>query len=427
MTVEEFKQLAPEPNGVLLLFNNLGGGNYSTNDLLIAVSSSDFISNGVTIASGSDNDQTIADATGFILDISGSNHKARIVDKIRYERGLNDHYYLKFTTINFSSTVSENLILYGSNITFTSDQLDADFVNSDYNALHNNAEKSVESNYIFKVDRKKNEIVPVNLNEINFGTAEKAETQASNYSIIGLENSKYGGAKTTKTEYGTFPAIAATEFEGAVYTTISGSVQAQDLFICSQSAEDRNIKTYYFSTNKEATSVTQGDGISDASLPRVRTTRLFFSGSKFGEGLKYSAPGSGETDFAVPTFIDIESGDVLAFGYLLGPGQTTAYENVLVNSVEFVSESVNGPIVGTSGSVQRGYLADIDSVSNLDGTTDWSNSFVFSVHKYTPDIIYEIDGSIPYRVVNKRLYLKETGEVFYVDDKGQVLAKTIDC
>ena len=302
------------------------------------------------------------------------------------------------------------------------------FKNSDFNVLLNNTEKNRTRKGVYIVERGTKDITPSNLSAINDGYAQKAEILELNYSSTGLKNSRYDGAKTTKAEYGILPAISATEFEGAVYTNIpSGSTQQQDIFICSQSIEARHYKTLVFSINKQATSVTQGDGITDSILPRIRTTRIFFSGSKVGDTDGFSAPSASQTDFAVSSLLDIEQGDILAFSYFSGPGQTTSYENVLVNSVEYISESLNGPIIGTSGSVQRGYLSDIDSVSILDETTNWAGSSVFSIHKYTPDIVYEVNGNVPNRIINKRLYLKETGEVFYVDEKGQVLAKTIDC
>lgn len=450
MTVSEFKQIAPEQNSINILHEKISGlydeNIYSTTDLTIAVSSSDYTSSNQVIASGSLNDRTIADADSFSIVISGSKYNATILEKQRFiEKILSSsgdnhyaltngdpYYYIKFTPINFTGNYSDIEVLGKeidpSTIIFKSSQLDTDFRVSEYNALDNNADRSTKDQYIQKVDRSRKQVNPVNLSAILSDVAPKADSIESNYTATGLVNSKYKGSKTDKAEYGTFPAIGAVQFEGALYTNIpTGSSQQQDAYICSQSVEDRNYKTLLFSVNRQSTSVTQGDGITDASLPRIRTTRLFFSGSKVGDTDGFSAPSGSQKDFAVSSFIDIKSGDILAFSFFLGPAQTTVYENVLVESVEFISESLNGPIIGTSGSVQRGYLSDIDSVSTEDGTKDWSATSVFSIHKYTPDIIYELNGNVPYRIVNKRLYLRETGEVFYVDERGQVLAKTIDC
>lgn len=456
MTINEFKQIYQQPQQDSILFLvepvDVLTGKYTTSDMLVSVSSSDYKVDGEVIRSGSSNDRAIADADSFSVTLDGSKHNATILEKEKYfekiiaTTGSNNYtlfygdpyYYVKFTPINFtllSTYLREPLRVHKeinqinpSNTFFNSEKLSVDFRTSQYNLIENNTDKSVKSKYVQKVDRSIMQVNPVNLGDILNNVAEKAEVQESNYTITGLKNSKYIGSKTNKNEYGTFPSISATEFEGAIYPSIpSGSTQLQDQYICSQSTEERDIRTLYFSINKDTTSITQGDGITDTVIPRIRTTRLFFSGSlKVGE-VNYTAPNANGTNFAVPTFLNIEEGDVLTFSYFLGPGQTSAYENVLVESVQYVSESLNGPVTGTSGSVQREYLKDIDSVAIYTKNQNWSAGNVFAIHKYTPDIIYGINGSIPYRIVNKRLYLKETGEVFFVDDRGRVLAKTIDC
>ncbi len=453
MTQQEFRQIVPTEGGSLILYRFIQG----------AFPFYGYKIEGVSISRNSCSQQEISniatDIRKITLNISGSNYTANVSKEYGYETHINyvinpfnvtthippnsnpfddtaivcDLGFVSYSLApNFrldgEVPVSPLDIGYISHITSGSDSssLELEFNKTDFNVLYNNVQKGISSRNRFIVDRFNKDVNPINLNSIINDTAKKAEVNEFSYTSIGLANSKYNGSKTTKNEYGTFPAIGATEFKGAVYSNLSASFQQQDLSICSQSTDERSIKSFYFASNKDATSVTQAGGISNTDLPRIRTTRLFFSGSKL-DGSTWSAPASEGTSFAVPTFLDVEPGDVLAFGYFLGPGQTSAYENVLVNSIEFISESLNGPIIGTSGSVQRGYLNNIDSVSTLGKSTNWSGGNFFSIHKYTPDIIYEINGNVPYRVVNKRLYLQETGEVFYVDDRGRVLTKTIDC
>ena len=88
MTVSEFKQIAPEQNSINILHEKISGlydeNIYSTTDLTIAVSSSDYTSSNQVIASGSLNDRIIADADSFSIVISGSKYNATILEKQRF-------------------------------------------------------------------------------------------------------------------------------------------------------------------------------------------------------------------------------------------------------------------------------------------------------------------------------------------------------
>ena len=95
-----------------------------------------------------------------------------------------------------------------------------------------------------------------------------------------------------------------------------------------------------------------------------------------------------------------------------------------MTSVEYKSGSLGGPVTQTTASFERNYLNTYDSNTSL---TDWSTGNFVSIHKYTADVIYKVENNKPYRITNKNLYLKDSGEIFYVDDRGRVLAKSREC
>ena len=464
MTVGEFKQIfenQPKENSILFLSEYVSGDStertYKTVDLLIDTDSFDYEINGEVIVSGSDNDRTIADADSFSVVLDGQKHSATILEKEKGFRriisssGTNNYalfygdpyYYLKFTPITFTVTTSdlagdlyytkEGNEIELSNVFFNSDQLSIDFRTSDYNALDNNADRTIKHQYKQKVDRTVKQVNPVNLDAILSDVAQKAEVQESNYSLTGLKNSKYDGSTTSEEDYGESPVLGLIEFEGATYpvnNNLSASTEEltkQDNFICSQSAEDRPVDVFYFSTNREPSKEVQAQGGQHSLLPSLTTTRIYFSGSKLGDtDIADSFPGAhyDSQSLSVSAFLDIKADDVLALSFFHAPGDTSIYENLLVTSVEYKSESLGGSVTETTASFERNYLNRYDTNTTL---TDWSDSNFISIHKYTADTIYKVENNKPYRITNKKLYLRDSGEIYYVDERGRVVAKSREC
>lgn len=459
MTVAEFKQIfenQPKENSILFLSEKVSGSIYKTVDLLIDTDSFDYEINGEVIVSGSDNDRAIADADSFSVVLDGQKHSATILKKEKGFRriisssGTNNYalfygdpyYYLKFTPITFTVTTSDlaNDLYYTkegneielSNVFFNSDQLSIDFRTSEYNALDNNADRTVKHQYVQKVDRTIKQVNPVNLGAILSNVAEKAEVQLSNYSLTGLKNSKYAGSITSELEFGESPSLSLTEFQGAIYpvnnslTASAEELAKQDNFICSQSAEDRSIDTFYFAINREPSREEQVQGGQHSLLPSLTTTRIYFSGSKLGfDGIDSFPEDSYDSQsLSVNAFLDIKADDILALSYFHAPGDTSVYENLLVTSVEYKSESLGGPISETTASFERNYLNRYDTNTTL---TDWSTGNFISIHKYTNDVVYKVENNKPYRITNKKLYLKDSGEIYYVDERGRVAAKSKEC
>ena len=307
MTISEFKHTygIPERDTIVFLSEPIDAidGRYKTSNMVVSVNSLDYTINGQVISSGSDNSKTIADAERFSVELDGSKHNAKILEKEKFQKkfisssGDNNYalflgahyYYIKFTPIDFKLSTpqltgslirdTEGIELLSSNIFFKSDQLSIDFRTSDYNALDNNADRSTINKHTQKVDRSKKQPNPVNLSDILDDVAEKAEIQESNYTFTGLKNSKYFGSTTSETEFGESPILGLVEFEGAVYpaANVLSSSQASDNqnnFICSQSAGDRPIETFYFNTSRAPSKEVQSAGGQEILLPKLTTTRI---------------------------------------------------------------------------------------------------------------------------------------------------------
>jgi hypothetical protein len=104
------------------------------------------------------------------------------------------------------------------------------------------------------VDRTTSQLIPQNYQAIISGSATPAQYQELNYSSIGIGNSRYGGSKTNKPQYGVDAGVSGTPFQAASYLSTS-----DNNFICSQSLSDRDIEIYLFEGNGEVPIV--GNGI----------------------------------------------------------------------------------------------------------------------------------------------------------------------
>ena len=175
-----------------------------------------------------------------------------------------EYFYFTFTTVvvnTLPSTfdVAGNTIHDNSEFTFVP-YTTLDFNSSDYNPLVNNSEGSLINSSVQRVDRFADSINPTNLTAIIAGTAQAAEIQDSSYSVRGILNSKYNGAKTTiagpLTIYnksiltatvdsnaiqGNEPSLSFVEFQGSIH-----SDDADTTTIKAINNSDREIVPLYF-------------------------------------------------------------------------------------------------------------------------------------------------------------------------------------
>lgn len=158
-----------------------------------------------------------------------------------------------------------------------------DFTYNDYNATLGNSSEIRRFNGVYEVDYKSGtsgSAIPSNLTAILSGSAVLAPVQESNYTSVGLANSKYNGAKTSIIDYGVNAALAATPFTAAVYLSSSA-----DDYICSQSFSDRTIQEYLFTGNEDYPTsgsrifIIQGNKVIPLRNKKVwgeDTTRVFY-------------------------------------------------------------------------------------------------------------------------------------------------------
>lgn len=164
------------------------------------------------------------------------------------------YFHFTFSAIDISGRISPTFpvddistgLTYEVNTFLVPSPADSDFFRSEYQAILNNTEEDRVTNFIYDVDRSNSSIVPLNYDTIISESAQKAAFQKLNHTSIGLRNSRYDGAKTSKTSFGVSPAIAGTTFEAASY--LSSSLNST---ICSQSLSDRNLDTFVFTGTDE--------------------------------------------------------------------------------------------------------------------------------------------------------------------------------
>lgn len=172
------------------------------------------------------------------------------------------------TSSFYFNELTDNAILFTDKVArFSPSPNDAGFSKSVYQAIENNSEKSATTHFIFEVDNKNDAIQIANIDAINSGTAALAEFQGTNHEQIGLVNSRYGGAKTSITDYGINSAINAKEIKAAIYVSSSTNE-----FICSQSDANRTIENLLFSIPESyITSEADDYGVNPTSGSRIFT------------------------------------------------------------------------------------------------------------------------------------------------------------
>ena len=168
------------------------------------------------------------------------------------------HYEIEDFTIPTTFTI-DSVLCYGTTLTPGPDVLG--FANSEYDALISNATDTRTSEYIYEVDRSSEFILPGNYDNIISVSAQKAETVDSNYTSVGIINSRYDGAETTVSDFGVEPLISGKLFEAEIYL-----ITASNAYICSQSYENRNIEELLFSITASSAQ--------DSELP-VKDSKIF--------------------------------------------------------------------------------------------------------------------------------------------------------
>ena len=116
-----------------------------------------------------------------------------------------------------------------------------------------------------------------------------------------------------------------------------------------------------------------------------------------------------------------EVGDTL----VVVPFLSSSNNSNKIEYLEIESVSLDSPISGvTTYTVRRNIYSYLD----LNNSTAWSSAGKSErIYKLVPDSIYELEGSKLVRVADKKLFVKETGEIFFINSNGEVTVRTKKC
>jgi len=324
------------------------------------------------------------------ININGT--EFNIIEKIPYST----HYFLNVDSTPFNTESQGVGTGECIEIGFSPFILPIPFTYNDYNAILGNTEEIRTTSFIFDVDRTNDQIVPLNIQNILSGNGTPAKFAESNHTDTGFINARYNGTKTSIDDYGTIPAFSAVSFKGSSY-----GVDTADNLICSQSSDNRVVRDLLYAPNPQAL-------IGVENLEEVPQVRY--------KSLGIPAPASNivnsesDTDIEYNTYLDIKSGDIIRIGGNTG-------EVMKVVSIEVQS------IARTEFTVIRAYKKDVypSNIAINIGTTSTKFEIVIG------DTIYNADSNQVYRLRDKKLWIQDTKEIYYIDDNGQLLFELDTC
>jgi len=165
----------------------------------------------------------------------GSNLILNITSRSLNQSPNGTEYYIFLVTPLTTNSITQTTL--SGVIYFSPDINTYEFSISPYNVLGGTVEENRESNYAMSADKGTigGTTVPVgysgpaNIYELLSGSAPKAITQDSNYSISGWSNARYVGSKTNVEDYNSPPSLAGSIFKGSNYpsTTPLASIRNQ--------------------------------------------------------------------------------------------------------------------------------------------------------------------------------------------------------
>jgi hypothetical protein len=323
----------------------------------------------------------------------------------------------------FFKTPSTSLNISASNIgsgnctvvSFTPFIAPIPFTYNDYNAILGNTlgktlnaqgqlvnyEGLRTTNFIFDVDRTKDQIVPSNIQGILSGSGTPAKFPESNHSDTGLTNARYNGSKTSTADFGTIPALTGVIFNGSLHPS-----DLSNLSICSQSIEDRNVKELLYAPNIES----DRSSTVNQEVPKITYRYLNI--------VSLVSPLSPTTTLInVDSFLDIFPGDIIKISGA-APAYSDEIEIMRVNSVSAKSS------IKTIFSVTRVYKQNIDATNTSLPSLTSEN---IRVEKVLGDTIYDSSGNQVFKLKDRKLWIQQTLQIYYIDDTGKLLFELETC
>lgn len=276
------------------------------------------------------------------------------------------------------------------------------FNSSPYNVLQGFLDKPRTSEFIMKCDRYKtagisgsaNYTGPLNINQLLIGSASKAEVQDSYYSSTGWTNSRYEGSKTDRTAYKVEAAANGLSFKGALFSSNTPNTQVR-----SQQSSSAITYTDFFYTGPEEdpTFVTVPTSwYVQTAVPYTETQVLF----------------SWASTVTIPTLIPV--GTIIKLPLPNITGNSIDVEQCKVLAITPASLNSAGQITYTY-TLQRGIIYRAQSNTTPGG----------SVKIVPRREVYELNGNRLTGVTTKKVLVKETGEILYLDAANRIIGSVL--
>lgn len=327
------------------------------------------------------------------ISIEGLNNNNPI--NITGRQAKNTYYYFEVEPFSISGELTGDSCL----ITTLNPFIEAvGFENSNFNILFNNASSSRTSTYIQDVDRVRGSVTASNMQNILDDTAIKASIPDSYYTSLAHTSGRYIGSKTSQEQYGVEPAINAAVFEGSLYSTVT-----EDTVICNQTIEERNISEYLFR-----------DRYASGSTPISPSliTPLLFKGT--------TTITSDQTSYTFNNGnLDIKPGDVIQFGII---ENASGFEQVKVVSVSY--PTVNSTLVNFRRHHFREYFS---TLANYPQNGFSASSTTVAISHVEGSDIFEGVGNKISKVVNRKVWIKNSEQVLVTDISGSVVHLANTC
>tara|TARA_B100000287_G_scaffold174510_1_gene164601 strand:- start:1853 stop:3052 length:1200 start_codon:yes stop_codon:yes gene_type:complete len=284
-----------------------------------------------------------------------------------------------------------------------------DFTNNVYNVTFNSDQELRSSQYQFVVDSNNSGSSPrpSNIKAILADTAVTASVQDSNYSSLAVIRGRYQGTKTDTADYGIEPAFGAEVKVGALY-----DINVTSQSICTTSETDRRLVDYYFvnNLNPNIRSNFVPSGSFQLDTPNVRYQTI-----TKGQTLTQTAGTTGTEVYleGQTSSLGITSGDYIRI-FKSPAGVGTAEEFMKIESLH-QKPGNNIPAI-ISASVKRNAISSV-----FDSTITMTGNGPHRVHQVRGDKIYSVDKNKLFKITEKKLYNRDTEEVFYVGEEGYIL------
>jgi hypothetical protein len=342
-----------------------------------------------------DLENVLLTATSIRFTVDGQTYNLPIESRSKYNNSFNNqtsnYYYFEVLPIAFSKTNSTTNGLGADQIgvTFLPYIQDEKYEYSDFNPLISNALVNRNSTYIQQSDRVGSSVNPTNLQDIQSGSATKAQIQDSNYSSTGWSNARYVGTRTDAQSYRGIPsAITARAFIGEQ----NPSSSAYQL-ICSKSLSDRITSEFLFTGDQEVPSF---EGFVYTKYKLLDQNLASITSLQYGSG-STSETGS------------IEVGSILAI-----EGNTLLPERLRVVGIRPGVDGFSNTIT-----VTRGYLGTTPSTLPQNG----------KIRVVKPLKIFKVDNTSAKIVnsTNSRIWVKDSKEILETDEYGLVYSSSSIC